>query len=174
VSYSRIADHTALDGEILRHRLGRIALQHLLPKPSSLRIGPCQQDAHPHPDRQAAAQVAAVVLQVGRKGLQDRHLLLVFRLGLLLVVDEPHQGGGEDIGGERRVDSAEAKPGQPRPTLQVLLRQETLQLRQLVAVAADLELALDGAQPLGESLLLDRTLRGLIGVVVIPADRLLL
>jgi hypothetical protein len=58
--------------------------------------------------------------------------------------------------------------------LQVLLRQETLQLRQLVAVAADLELALDGAQPLGESLLLDRTLRGLIGVVVIPADRLLL
>jgi hypothetical protein len=77
--------------------------------------------------------VAAVVLQVGRKGLQDRHLLLVFRLGLLLVVDEPHQGGGEDIGGERRVDSAEAKPGQPRPTLQVLLRQETLQLRLFIS-----------------------------------------
>jgi hypothetical protein len=37
VSYSRIADHTALGGEILRHRLGRIALQHLFPKPSSLR-----------------------------------------------------------------------------------------------------------------------------------------
>jgi hypothetical protein len=48
--------------------------------------------------------------------------------------------------------------------LQVLLRQETLQLRQLVAPAADLELALDGAQPLDESLLLDRTLTALTGL----------
>jgi hypothetical protein len=59
--------------------------------------GPVQQNAHPHPDLQAAAEVGAVLLQIGRIGLQDGHLLLAalldfflgFPLGLLQVVQQP-------------------------------------------------------------------------------------
>ena len=153
-----------MDGEILRQRLGRIALQHLLPQPRSQGIGPGQQDAHPHPGLQAAAEVGAVVLQVGREGLQDGYFLLVFRLGLLLVVDQLLQGCGKGVAGKSGVDTAETETGQTWPTLLILLSQITLQLRQLVALAADIELAVNRAQALGEGFLLDRTVTVLIGL----------
>jgi hypothetical protein len=62
------------------------------------------------------------------------------------------------------VDSAEAKTGQARPALLILLRQITLQLRQLVTLAVDIELAVNRAQALGQGLLFDRSLTVLIGL----------